>query len=93
MIYLITYNKALLRNYTPLENTIKQCSLAWWHHLDNTWLIETNLNLNQIYQRLSGCIQPQDRLLIIEISNQADYEGYLPQEAWNWMNQKMLKRY
>lgn len=91
MIYLITYNTELLRNYNPLKDSIKRCSIAWWHHLKNTWLIHSNLNANQIYHQLSYHIQPQDRLLIIQISNSADYQGYLPQEAWDWLKDIQLQ--
>jgi hypothetical protein len=92
MIYLITYNTALLRNYNPLKESIKGCSSAWWHHLNNTWLINTNLNANQIYQNLSRHIQPNDRLLVIQIPNNADYQGYLPQEAWDWIKDQQFPK-
>lgn len=85
MIYLITYNTELLRNYNPMKESIKRCSIAWWHHLKNTWLINTTMNANQIYSELSRHILPNDRLLIIQISNTSDYQGYLPQEAWDWI--------
>lgn len=91
MIYLITYDKnVLLKDYTPLRNAIKQSSIAWWHHMNNTWLITTNLNAHQIYNNLYEHISPQDRLLIIQIKRGADYQGWLNQEAWEWIKNQSV---
>lgn len=91
MIYLITYDKnTILKNYEPLQQAIKDSSKSWWHHMNNTWIIKTDLNANQIYKNLCQHINPQDKLLIIKIQNEADYQGWLNEKAWLWIKNQML---
>lgn len=94
MIYLITYDKnSFLKNYDPLREGIKSCSISWWHHMNNTWLIHTNMNANQIYNRLRFYITPKDKLLIIQIQLGADYQGWLNDKAWSWLKKQPLSAY
>ena len=90
MIYLITYDKNLFKSYQPLQQAIMSISEEWWHHLQNTWLIKTELNANQIFDRLKRTVSVNDRLLIIQIAPNVDYQGYLPQDAWDWIAENSL---
>lgn len=88
-VYLISYDlKTQNRDYTPLYDAIKN-NYNWWHYLESTWLVATNENSQQISNRLIATITQNDRLLIIQVS--IDYYGWLPVEAWNWI-QKYLSQ-
>ena len=94
MIYLITYDKnTIFKNYTPLYNSIKRSCSSWWHHLNNTWLINSELTSQEIFQNVSHCISQNDKLLIIQIHPNADYNGWLSQDAWNWINDQQNNKY
>lgn len=83
--YLITYdlnNKS--RSYDGLYAAIKNLG-AWWHYLDSTWIIKTNLTSSQIWTNLSNHITTTDRLLIIKIDFN-DKWGWLSQDAWDWLS-------
>ena len=83
MILLITYDKSdFLKNYAPLYSAIKS-SNDWWHHLDNTWLISTELNVRYWFDILAPHINNTDRLLIVEIT--PNYQGWLNKDAWKWI--------
>lgn len=85
--YLITYNKnSVLKNYKPLYNAIKTSSISWWHHLDNTWIISTNLNAQDLFNHLAAHINNDDKLLIIQVFQNSDFSGWLTEDAWNWLN-------
>jgi len=89
-VYVITYDlKSPGRDYSPLYEAIKD-NYAWWHYLESTWLVATNETAMQIYNRLVVTITTSDRLLIVRIS--PDYHGWLPADAWNWMDTQMLKQ-
>jgi hypothetical protein len=84
MIYAINYDlKQPGRDYTGLYETIKNCG-EWWHYLGSTWLVDTHLGAEGIWQRISQHFDPNDMALVIGVTS--DYQGWLPKEAWDWVN-------
>ena len=84
--YLITYdlkNKNIV-NYENLYVAIKEIG-SWWHYLDSTWIVKTNLNSQQIWNILGQHLCTNDNILVVKIDN-FDKWGWLPQDAWNWLN-------
>jgi hypothetical protein len=89
MIYAINYDlKKPGRDYADLYTAIKSCG-AWWHYLESTWLVDTNLNANGIWNKVKDAIDNSDRMLIIGVT--ADNSGWLPKEAWEWINTRLKK--
>jgi hypothetical protein len=43
-----------------------------------------NLTAEQIWDRLSPHVHPKDNVLIHAVGR--DHQGWLPQDAWNWIN-------
>jgi hypothetical protein len=87
MLYAINYDlKIPGRNYVGLENAIKDCG-SWWHYLGSTWLLDAHLSAAQISARLRPHIDDNDRLLVIGLTN--DYSGWLPKDAWTWIQQRL----
>lgn len=89
MIYSINYdlNKPG-QDYAKLHEAIKDLG-ASWHYLDSTWLVDTNLNADQIWNRLSQHVDKNDFILIIGVTR--DYTGWLPKDAWEWLNSRTAK--
>lgn len=86
MILLITYDlMSPGQKYEPLHEAIKSAG-TWWHHLESTWLVETNLTPKQWYEKLAPFLDQNDNILIIEVKQ--NYWGWLPQKAWDWINQR-----
>lgn len=89
MIYSINYDLKLPgQNYHALHSAIKECG-DWWHYLDSTWLIDTRLDAQAVWDRLSPHVDNNDRVLVIGITS--DYQGWLPQEAWEWIRSRTAK--
>ena len=84
--YLITYdlNNKSIKNYESLFVALKSIG-PWWHYLESTWIIKTNLTSAQLWNHLAGHVTTTDRMLIVKIDN-FDKWGWLPQDAWNWLN-------
>ncbi len=81
--YSINYDlKAPGRDYSGLFEAIKQ-SPKWWHFLDSTWIVVTEENVGQVWERLAPHIDRNDYLLVIEV--RATSQGWLPKEAWDWI--------
>lgn len=84
--YIITYDlkNSPARNYGNLILAIKNIG-PWWHYLESTWIIKTDLNAGQIWNCLYTHINGNDRLLIVKIEPY-DKGGWLTKDAWDWLN-------
>ncbi len=81
--YAINYDlKSPGRNYSGLYDGIKQ-SGSWWHYLDSTWIVITNEDPSQLWNRLNNHIDKNDYILIIEVKNNT--QGWMTEEAWKWI--------
>ncbi|WMS43141.1 hypothetical protein RDV64_01680 [Acuticoccus sp. MNP-M23] len=89
MIYAINYDlKRPGQNYEALHEAIKGCG-AWWHFLDSTWLVDTNLSAKGVWDSIATHVDKNDFVLVIGVTR--DYQGWLPQEAWEWLNSRSSK--
>jgi len=60
---------------------------SWWHYLPGgLYFVDTHLDVNQIYNLLITHM-PRRYLIIMEV-NPHNQQGWLPQEAWNWFNER-----
>ena len=68
---------------TVIRNSIKTFD-SWARPLRNVWLIKTYLTREQVIQYLRGSLGPNDKILIMRVSN--DWISInLSQEVINWM--------
>lgn len=89
MIYAINYDlKRPGQGYAALHEAIKNCG-AWWHHLGSTWLVDTTLKAGGIWERLAPHVDKNDVVLVIGVTR--DYQGWLPADAWEWLNSRWSK--
>lgn len=88
MLFLITYNISKDKDYLGFYNAIKTAGTAWWHYIDNAWIIKTSENVGAIYDKLEPHINKEnDNLLIIKIDPAVgNKQGWLPKKAWDWIN-------
>jgi len=87
MIFVVSYTLNPPRANLPLIIELQQ-SPDWAHYLDTTWLVATNENAGELYERLRGHFAKSDSLLIVEVRAAAQYFGWLPRDAWNWLAQR-----
>lgn len=89
MIYAINYDLHRPgQSYEELFTAIKQLG-AWWHYLGSTWLVDTSLTAQQIWASLQPHADTNDTFFIAGISQ--DYSGWMPTEAWAWLNERKYK--
>jgi len=94
MLYLITYqlDPGAPRNISQvvqnIEQTITSLGGDWWHYIPGTWIVNTNLTAEQIAGSIHAqMISERDRLFITAV--QAPMYGWLPAEAWTWLNERL----
>ncbi len=58
------------QDYSALIDAIKALG-PWWNHLDSTWLVKSPMSTAQIRDRLATVLDPDDELLVIEVTGRA----------------------
>ena len=76
-IYVIGYDLHPTRGetYEQLIGEIKSLG-GWWHCLDSTWLVNSNLTAEQIRDRLRERLKSDDQLLVVTYSRPAAWFGF-----------------
>ncbi len=87
MLYVVSYTLQPPRIILPLVTEL-QSNPDWAHYLDSTWLIATTETAQQLYERLGKHLTVLDFILIIEIKRNSSRFGYLPKDAWEWLDQR-----
>lgn len=70
--------------YDDLINAIKSLTNTWWHRLDSTWLLVTNLSEVQIRDALWRHMRKDDQLLVARLTGALAWEGF-DQKASDWL--------
>lgn len=88
MILIVSYDLDAATNHAPLFEALKQQG-TWWHYLTSTWLISTTKTPEQVYNALVPSMVQSDRILVFELGKA--YNGWLPREAWDWIQQQQTR--
>lgn len=89
MIFAIIYDiDDAKRDYSQLYEKIKTLG-AWMHYINSAWLVSpsSTRTAQQIFDELSPFINEKDDYLLV-IGLKGDYQGWLPQDAWDWMHER-----
>jgi hypothetical protein len=62
---------------------------AWWHHLESTWLLDTKLTPEQVWERISKRVDQNDAVLIVELPKGIAREGWLSKSARDWIEARL----
>ncbi|WP_426238413.1 hypothetical protein [Pararhizobium sp. DWP1-1-3] len=57
------------KNYSELIAEIKKIANGFWHHLDSTWLVNSDLEASQIIHRLIPAIDGDDEILVMAVAD------------------------
>ena len=76
--------KDILKDYSPFYEAIQKNSSNWWHYLENVWIVKTHLTPDEFWGKLAKHMYKSDRAIIIRVEK--DYQGWLPKDAWEWLN-------
>lgn len=61
------------RDYGPLTEAIKNLASngRWWHHLDSTWIVVTDVSAGTARDSLKKHLDSNDELLIVDVTGRA----------------------
>ncbi len=89
MVYMITYDlNSHGQKYDELIEAIKNSSENWCTFWKSSYLIKSTLSLTQVESRLTPHLDPNDRLIILEVTN--NYGGWLLEEQWKYIREDIF---
>ena len=85
--YLVAYDlRAPGRKYTRLHEVLKAQN-GWWHHLESVWIVLSDRSADELFDLLRPHLDPNDRLFITALDPGKARQGWLPKDAWDWLDQ------
>lgn len=76
------------QNYEAVWNYLKGQS-NWWHHLDSTWIIKTDLTVVQIRDGIAAAgLDNNDELFVGELTGAAAWRGF-SQKGSDWLTNNL----
>jgi hypothetical protein len=62
---------------------------TWWHHLDNVFIIRTDLAAQALLDKLREVVRAEDQLLVVEIGGQSWAADGFPDEGADWLRENL----
>lgn len=88
MVYIINYRlHKPNKNYEELYKAIKNISGTYWLNTTSSWLVETSLTMDQIYELLEPHFDSDDELVVFRL--RSEYRGWLKQDDIKWLKDVM----
>jgi hypothetical protein len=72
------------KDYAPLIARLRELG-TWWHHLDSTWLVRTNLSVVEIRDNLRKLMDSSDELLVIDVTGDAAAWAGIKKSGSDWL--------
>jgi hypothetical protein len=87
-VYTISYDLSSPgHDYSILVEHIKGLG-AWWHYLDSTWIVDTEMSAAEIRDRLSRYIDANDELLVAKLAGEAAWTGF-DKKSSDWLKSNL----
>jgi hypothetical protein len=89
--YIIIYScKTSVKKFKAADAIIRECAWdnRWMYHLNNTWIIKSELTADEIGRKLDGATNNNDDFLVIEITK--NYACWLPQQALDYLQDQIF---
>jgi hypothetical protein len=89
-VLLVTFSlRNPLKDYDNFFVAVRGNSVQWLHYIEQTCIVTTAYDVHTYAQKLIPYIEITDSLLVTPIEP-FNYQGILPQAAWDWLNQVSL---
>ncbi len=83
-LFLVNYELYADADYAELRAKLTAATY-WWHHIGSTWLIVADGTAEHLCGDLQESVYEGDKLLVVEITDQAMRWRGLPDEASEWL--------
>jgi len=89
--YIINFDKGGVLdnfNYNKFHDSLIAAKglISWWHYLESSYIIivEDHITATNISKFVESHM-PDKYFIVVEL-NLSNHNGWLPKEAWNWIN-------
>jgi hypothetical protein len=79
------------QDYEKLINYLKGLG-TWWHHLDSTWLVVTNMTAKELRDKLKTLIGAADELLVLDVTDDIWASAGFTDKANSWLQQNTVSK-
>jgi hypothetical protein len=62
---------------------------TWWHHLDNVFIIRTDIAAAQLLDRVRETVGADDQLMVVEVGGQSWAAAGFPGEGLDWLRENL----
>jgi hypothetical protein len=76
------------QDYAALGARLKEFG-TWWHHLDSTWIVRTELTAVQLRNEIKGLLHNSDELLVIDVTGKSWAGKGFSEGAYKWLRKNM----
>lgn len=89
-VYMITYDlNKQGKDYEDVYKAIKDASDGTWcHYWDSTWIIRSNLSVQQVSDKITPYLDSDDSMIAIEVIN--NKQGWLTKKQWDYINNQIF---
>ncbi|WP_045319837.1 hypothetical protein [Limimaricola cinnabarinus] len=71
-----------------LTEKIKETFTYWWHHLDSTWIVKSDLTAVNIRDTLKSVLDADDELLVVKLSGTGAWSGF-SEKGSSWLKNNL----
>lgn len=87
--YMITYDlNSEGQNYEKVIQSIKDSADAWCSYWKSSYLIKSNLTVQQVSDNITQYLDGNDRLIVIEVKD--NYQGWLSKKQWEFIKENIF---
>ena len=72
------------RDYGALTERLRSFDW-WWHGLDSTWIVRTNLTTVQLRDDLKRYVDPADKLLVLDVTGDGAAWSNMSRRESDWL--------
>lgn len=76
------------QDYPDLIQKLKSYG-TWWHHLDSTWLVVTELNPRELRDALLPFVDDSDELLVLDVTGDAGAWHGFKSRGSDWLTEHL----
>ena len=75
------------KDYDSFFVTLRGNAQQWLHYIDSTILVFTPYSADELTRKLLPHFENTDSILVVPVTQPIN--GWLPQEAWNWITERI----
>jgi hypothetical protein len=85
---LVGYDLNKQKDYPAIWSALEEMG-TWWHHLDSTWLVRTEMTPVQLRNALREHIDSDDELLVIDVTGRSWAGAGFSSRAYDWLKKHL----